>query len=179
MPRALEELRALPDVPPDLLVELRDPLGEAPDRLGEPPDLLEEPDRLEARLAALLEALRRVLDALRVEPPRDAPARPDALLAAVLRVPPERVEALRRGPAVVRRVAELRLRPVARVLRRRRRPVLARWSRGISALTSAFTSRPSSAPRNFVMRSSSRRIDFANCAVSRSPTSVASVSMRP
>jgi hypothetical protein len=59
-----------------------------------------------------------------------------------------------------------------------RRPPLARWSRGISALTTSLTRRFSSASRNFAMRSSSRRIDLASWAVSRSPTSVASASMR-
>jgi hypothetical protein len=61
---------------------------------------------------------------------------------------------------------------------RRDRPESARWSRGISALTSSFTSRFSSASRNLAIRSSSRRIDFASCAVSLSPTSVANVSTR-
>jgi hypothetical protein len=61
---------------------------------------------------------------------------------------------------------------------RRERPDFARWSLGISTLTTAFTSRVISALRNFAMRSSSRRIDFANCAVSLSPTSIASVSIR-
>jgi hypothetical protein len=59
-----------------------------------------------------------------------------------------------------------------------RRPPLARWSRGISAFTTSLTRRFSSASRNLAMRSSSRRIDLASWAVSRSPTSVASASMR-
>jgi hypothetical protein len=58
------------------------------------------------------------------------------------------------------------------------RPEDARWSLGISALTTAFTSRGSSASRNFAIRSSSRRIDLASCAVSLSPTSLAKVSIR-
>jgi hypothetical protein len=55
---------------------------------------------------------------------------------------------------------------------------LARWSRGTSSLTSALTSRGSSADKNFAIRSSSRRVRLASCAVSRSPTSLAKVSMR-
>jgi hypothetical protein len=88
----------------------------------------------------------------------------------------------------VARVVEppLRLRPEDRdwleaeleLLRRRERPEPARWSRGISARTSALTSRVSSESRNFAMRSSSRRMDRASCAVSRSPTSVENASSR-
>jgi hypothetical protein len=62
------------------------------------------------------------------------------------------------------------------VLRRER--VFVRSSRGISARTTSLTRRPSSESRNFAIRSSSRRMLRASWAVSRSPTSVASVSIR-
>jgi hypothetical protein len=64
------------------------------------------------------------------------------------------------------------------VVRRERRRVLARWSRGISARTISLTRRPSSDWRNLAIRSSSRRMLRASCAVSRSPTSVAKTSSR-
>ena len=64
------------------------------------------------------------------------------------------------------------------VVRRRLRVVLARWPRGTSARTTSFTRRASSASRNFAIRSSSRLIPFASCAVSLSPTASANVWMR-
>lgn len=60
----------------------------------------------------------------------------------------------------------------------RRRVVVARSERGISVRTTSLTSRPSSASRNFAMRSSSRLIALASCAVSLSPTASANVWMR-
>lgn len=60
----------------------------------------------------------------------------------------------------------------------RRRVVAARSERGISARTTSLTSRPSSASRNFAMRSSSRLIALASRAVSLSPTASANVWMR-
>jgi hypothetical protein len=60
----------------------------------------------------------------------------------------------------------------------RRRVVVARSDRGTSARTTSFTSRPSSASRNFAIRSSSRLMDLASCAVSLSPTASAKVWMR-
>jgi hypothetical protein len=62
--------------------------------------------------------------------------------------------------------------------RRRRRVVVARCPRGTSARTSSLTSRPSSASRNFAIRSSSRLIAFTSWVVSRSPTASANVWMR-
>jgi hypothetical protein len=62
--------------------------------------------------------------------------------------------------------------------RRPERRGLARWSLGTSALTRAFTSRGSSPVRYLAMRSSSVRMLLASFAVSRSPTSLANVSMR-
>lgn len=63
-------------------------------------------------------------------------------------------------------------------LRARRRVVVARSARGTSARTTSLTRRPSSASRNFAIRSSSRLIALASCAVSRSPTASAKVWMR-
>jgi hypothetical protein len=60
----------------------------------------------------------------------------------------------------------------------RRRVVVARCARGTAARTTSLTKRPSSASRNFAMRSSSRLIAFESCAVSRSPTVSANVWMR-
>jgi hypothetical protein len=65
-----------------------------------------------------------------------------------------------------------------RLEERRRRVVVARSDLGTSARTTSLTRRPSSASRNFAIRSSSRLIDFASCAVSRSPTVSANVWMR-
>jgi hypothetical protein len=65
-----------------------------------------------------------------------------------------------------------------RVVLRRLRVVLARCPRGTSARTTSFTRRASSASRNFAIRSSSRLIPFASCAVSLSPTASANVWMR-
>jgi hypothetical protein len=110
----------------------------------------------------------------------------DELREPVLRDPELRDDAELREPVL--RDPELRdddeLREVDRerllellerlVLRR----LVARWSRGISARTISLTRRSSSDERNLAMRSSSRRMLRASCAVSRSPTAVANTSMR-
>ncbi len=99
------------------------------------------------------------------------------LRAAVDRADP----ALREAEPEVRRVEALELRDELAPVRERlllRRVPEERWSRGISARTTSLTSRVSSASRNFAIRSSSRRIARASCAVSLSPTSLASVSNR-
>jgi hypothetical protein len=125
----------------------------------------------------------------RDEPDRDEVDRDEVDRDEPERVEPERVEPEREDPElrdVVReRLPELlarllvreRDRPLER-LERERRVLVARWSRGMSARTTSLTSRPISVRRNLAIRSSSRRMLFASCAVSRSPTSVASVSMR-
>jgi hypothetical protein len=61
-------------------------------------------------------------------------------------------------------------------LRRELRPPR-RSTAGISSCATAFVSCGMSRPRKSRMRSSSRRIRFASCAVSLSPTSVASASI--
>jgi hypothetical protein len=76
-------------------------------------------------------------------------------------------------------VEPLRLREDDDELRRRellRRPV-ERCDAGISAVATAFVSCGIRRSRNFNMRSSSRRMRLASCAVSLSPTAVASVSI--
>jgi len=149
--------------------------------LLEPPlrePLLRELPLREPLLRELLELARELLL-------RELPVLRDLLEEALRRDEPPLALALREPLREVERDDDARReRDVARAAvrrepdRRRERPESARCSRGISALTTALTSRPSSASRNFAMRSSSRRIDFANWAVSRSPTSVARVSMR-
>jgi hypothetical protein len=114
---------------------------------------------------------------LRADVRRDDPLREEAVpRPAALRAEPLRgadrlreVEPLRE--ALLREVA-LRL----RVVRRRvvRRPPL-RSDAGISALATACASRGISFSRNAAMRFSSRRIAFASCSVSRSPTIFARV----
>jgi hypothetical protein len=128
----------------------------------------------ERELALPLRALPLLLRDL----PAGAPRRDEPLPLLVLRL----LDPLRDGVRDAADVRRERADALAEVRRerdvRRERPESARWSRGISALTSAFTSRVNSASRNFAMRSSSRRIDLASCAVSRSPTSLARVSIR-
>jgi hypothetical protein len=84
----------------------------------------------------------------------------------------------REDERLVVRPEELELRELLVRLVVRLRLVVARWLAGISARASSLTSRVSSAPRNFAIRSSSRRIDLASWAVSLSPTVSASVRMR-
>ena len=90
---------------------------------------------------------------------------------ALLRAEPERVlrdvvaRALREEPEpeLDRDDVRFPLEPPERVDRReRRRVVLARRLRGISARTTSLTRRPSSASRNLAIRSSSRRIPRAS-----------------
>jgi glutamate N-acetyltransferase/amino-acid N-acetyltransferase len=81
------------------------------------------------------------------------------------------VEDLRAPPEL--RVDDLRVPPE---LRRRRPPEVRRSDAGISSCATALVSCGIWRSRNFAIRSSSRRIDFASCAVSLSPTDVASVS---
>ena len=120
----------------------------------------------------------------RVEPDRDEVDRDEPERDELERVEPEREEPELRDvvrerlpEALARLLVRERDRLVER-LGRDRRELVARWSRGMSARTTSLTSRPISARRNLAIRSSSRRMLLASCAVSRSPTAVASVSMR-
>lgn len=81
-------------------------------------------------------------------------------------------------PLVELRLVERDAVLVRRRVLRRLRVVVARCDLGTSALTTSFTSRASSASRNLAIRSSSRLIDFASCAVSLSPTASAKVWIR-
>ena len=114
-------------------------------------------------------------DPLRELEERDEPEERDELE----REEPELRDVVReRLPEALARLPPVRERDrLAERLVREDRAV-ARWSRGMSARTTSLTSRPISARRNLAIRSSSRRMLLASCAVSRSPTAVASVSMR-
>ena len=158
-----------------LLLRVADVLrGLLPRELDEPPErLLWAPD---LREPVLREPVLRELEALRDRPPDWLLREPDPLLRE-----PERLLEPDRLLELDRPLARERVRVLERerLVERRRRPVVdARRGRGISARTTSLTSRASSASRNFAMRSSSRLIAFASCAVSRSPTSSASVWMR-
>jgi hypothetical protein len=195
------ERRELPLLP--LLLWLREdpplrPEEDPPLRL-EPPLLRPEEDpplRLDPLLLLRPEPLLLRLDPLLLRPELRPPLRDEPLL---LRDEPPvlreelRDEALRLDPLLRDELPllrdELLLRLRDRVLEPleldrlrlvvlRRERDLVRSSRGISARTTSLTRRPSSESRNFAMRSSSRLMLRASCAVSRSPTSVASVSMR-
>lgn len=132
------------------------------------------PERARVRLAPPLRELERDEadrdeadrddDVERDDPDREALERPD----------------VERGRFADERLVESLVRARDRLVERvdRERRVVARWSRGISARTTSLTSRSISARRNFAIRSSSRRMLRASWAVSRSPTAVASVSMR-
>jgi hypothetical protein len=150
------------------------------------------PDPAEAPLRELPLRLREELPVLR-EPLFDDPLllRDDALLlrdeddALLLRDEDDAV-LLRDEPLLpeelLARLRDRLLEPLEldrdRLLALRRERGLARSSRGISARTTSLTSRSSSESRNFAIRSSSRRMLLASCAVSRSPTAVANVSIR-
>lgn len=120
-------------------------------------------------------------DVRRADVERDAPFRAVVVLRAavvlralvVLRAP----VVLR--PVVLRDAVVLRVVPLRLFVRRRlvfRRPPL-RWEAGISAFATDWVSFGISFSRNPAMRFSSRRIAFASCSVSRSPTVFASVSI--
>jgi len=120
----------------------------------------------------------------RVEPDRDEVDRDEPERDELERVEPEREEpelrdvVRERLPEVLARLLVRERDRLVERLERDRRELVARWSRGMSARTTSLTSRPISARRNLAIRSSSRRMLFASCAVSRSPTAVASASMR-
>lgn len=127
----------------------------------------------------------------RDEPERDELEREPLERDELEREPPERdelerdelrerpLEELLRDRLLVERPLELeRLLDRELLEERRRRLVVALSALGISVRATSLTSRPSSASRNLAMRSSSRLIDLASWAVSRSPTASARVWMR-
>jgi hypothetical protein len=146
----------LPERPPDRLLARDEFDRDEPDR-DEPDreeDDWDEPDR----------------DELDREEPPDRPA----VVPLRERAPDDRLPVLERLVCRDRPEEREVLLERDRLLDRRRL-VEARSERGTSARTTSFTSRPSSASRNFAIRSSSRLIDLASCAVSLSPTASAKV----
>lgn len=107
---------------------------------------------------------------------REPVLREDALRELVLREEEARAPVLREEVERDRLADDVERERLEDVDRRRDRE--GRWSRGISVRTMSLTSRPSSDVRNFAIRSSSRRMLRASWAVSRSPTSVAKISIR-
>jgi hypothetical protein len=171
-----DELDFARDEPPDFVRDEPDRL--ALDRL--PPEerpLLDEPlrDRLlldppPDRLLLDREEPDRLLPLERDEPERLLPPERDELDRERDELDDERDDDERELPFEREELEE-------RLLDDRRREPPFRSDAGISSRATAFASCSICFSRNFAIRSSSRRIDFASFAVSVSPTVSASVSM--
>ena len=141
-----------------------------------------EPDVVRDRLLPERDLLERALvdPLVRLLPEPDPLARVDAVLRDELEGEPERDELAREredDALLERPFDELRgLLDLRRRLDERRPPPL-RSAAGTSSRATAFASWSICRSRNFAIRSSSRRMPRASCAVSLSPTSVASASI--